>query len=87
MPEKILTISKALENPERRKIVLYLFTKQGITFHRLSKELGISLGNLYNHLIILSRVGLIKIDKINGKSFVYLNDKLLVNGNSSNLLL
>ena len=81
MPKKILSIREALENPERRMIILYLLDKPGASLSQLAKDLNMGLGNLYSHILILTRVGLVKSSRENRKIALYVNDELLVNGN------
>ncbi|OYT62074.1 MAG: hypothetical protein B6U69_02440 [Thermofilum sp. ex4484_15] len=79
MPRKILSVSEALRSPTRRRIMLYLFEKPGITLHQLAKELKMGMGNLYSHLLILDRVNLVFMVKGKGKVLVYPNESALVN--------
>lgn len=77
MPRKVLSISDALGNPERREIILYLMENPGISIKKLAKDLNISPGKISSHLLILSRVGLVSIQRYNGKLMLFLNEKLL----------
>jgi len=79
MPRKILSISEALESPIRRQIVLYLLENPGSSFNELSRRLNIGLGNLYGHILILSRVGLIRFEKNGYRASLYVNTSFLVN--------
>lgn len=77
LPRKILTISEALENPLRREILLQVISRPGISLHKISQELNIGAGNLYNHIAILSRVGLLRIEKRGRRILLFFNDHLL----------
>ncbi|RLE79644.1 MAG: hypothetical protein DRJ52_08030 [Thermoprotei archaeon] len=79
MPKKILYISEALMNPKRRLIVRYLMERPGTSLRSLAKELNIGVGALYNHLMILSRVGLINMSKERGRVLIHINEELLIN--------
>ncbi|RLE89994.1 MAG: hypothetical protein DRJ49_01320 [Thermoprotei archaeon] len=83
MPRKILSISEALASPIRRQIVLYLLENPGSSFNKLSRRLNIGLGNLYSHILILSRVGLIRFKKSGCRTFLYVNTNLLINNKNS----
>ncbi|RLI16231.1 hypothetical protein DRO49_04840 [Candidatus Bathyarchaeota archaeon] len=80
MPKKILSMSEALSNPTRREILLYVMENPGVSARRISRDLDISIGNLYNHLFILNRLGVLKIErKNNGRKFsIYLNQHILI---------
>ncbi|RLE77809.1 MAG: hypothetical protein DRJ56_01520 [Thermoprotei archaeon] len=79
MPRKILSVSEALANPVRREIVSYLIRFKALPTVELKKMLGINNSNLVNHLMILSRVGVIKVRKIHRRTYVSLNDEVLLN--------
>lgn len=78
MPRKILSVSEALANPIRREIVNYLIRFRALSTVELRRMLGINNSNLVNHLIILSRVGIIKIRKVRKRIYVSINDEVLL---------
>ena len=63
MPSKILSIADALNNPLRRRILLLLTERPGMSLRQLARELEVGTGNLAGHLLILERVGLIKEER------------------------
>jgi len=79
MPRKILSVSEALANPIRREIVSYLIRFHALSTVELKRMLGINNSNLVNHLIILSRVGIIKVKKVRRRIYVSINDEMLLN--------
>ena len=79
MPRKILSVSEALANPVRREIVNYLIRFRSLSTVELKRMLGINSSNLVNHLIILSRVGVIRIIKVKKRIYVSINDEVLLN--------
>jgi len=79
MPKKILSVTEALRNPRRRRIVSYLIEEFEVPLSRLAREMNMGAGALYNHLAILLRVGLINICRKRGRVFVRINEELLIN--------
>jgi len=82
MPRKILTVSEALNNPLRRRILLLLMDQPGLSARQLSRRLGISIGNLAGHLLILERVGLVKENRRGRRLEFYLNELMFISENS-----
>jgi len=79
MPRKILSVGEALANPVRREIVNYLIKFHALSTVELKRMLGINSSNLVNHLIILSRVGVVKVRKVRKRIYVWINDEMLLN--------
>lgn len=79
MPKKILSVAEALSNPLRRRILLLLMENPGISARRLARKLGIGMGNLAGHLLIMERVGLVKEVKNGRRLELYVNDLVMLN--------
>ena len=79
MPRKILTIGDALSNPIRRRIVLLLAENPGMSVRQLARAVGIGLGNLTGHILILERVGLVKEKKDGKRVMLFVNEEHFVN--------
>ncbi|QOJ79448.1 helix-turn-helix transcriptional regulator [Infirmifilum lucidum] len=79
MPDKVLTLREALEHPLRRRIVAHLLEKPGLSVRQLARELGISIGSLTGHLVILERVGLVVEVRHSRKLQLYVNSEVLAN--------
>lgn len=79
MPRKILSISEALANPIRRMIVTYLIKFRTLSIGELRGLLGITRSNLFNHVMILSRVGVVRMTKVKRRIYITINDEILVN--------
>lgn len=77
MPDKVLTLREALEHPLRREIVSCLIEKPGLSVRQLARELGVSIGSLTGHLVILERVGLVKEVRLSKKLQLYINEEML----------
>jgi len=77
VPRKILSISEALSNPMRRRILVLLWENPGVSLRQLAKRLGIGMGNLSGHLLILERVGLIKEVRKGRRLEIYLNTEVM----------
>ncbi len=73
MPSKVLTVGDALRNPVRRRIVRYLLENPGASIRELSRELGVSLGSVSGHIVILERVGLIREVKRGNRLELYVD--------------
>jgi len=78
MPSKILSIADALNNPLRRRILLLLTERPGMSLRQLARELEVGTGNLAGHLLILERVGLIKEEREGNRLRFYVNEKLIL---------
>ncbi len=78
MPSKVLSVGDALRNPVRRRIVSYLLEKPGASIRELSRELGVSLGSVSGHIVILERVGLIREVRKGNRLALYVNEAYLV---------
>ena len=73
MPSKVLTVGDALRNPVRRRIVRYLLENPGASIRELSRELGVSLGSVSGHIVMLERVGLIREVKRGNRLELYVD--------------
>jgi len=78
MPRKILTIGDALSNPIRRRIVVLLADNPGMTVRQLARAVGLGLGNLAGHILILERVGLVREVKTGRNVRLYVNEEVFV---------
>jgi len=77
MPDKVLSLREALEHPLRRKIVSRLLEKPGLSVRQLARDLGVSIGSLTGHLVILERVGLVVEVRNSRRLQLYVNDEML----------
>ncbi len=73
MPSKVLSVGDALRNPVRRRIVRYLLENPGASIRELSRELGVSLGSVSGHIVILERVGLVREVKRGNRLELYVD--------------
>lgn len=80
MPSKVLTLREALKNPLRRRIVTYLLDNPGASIRQLSRSLGVSIGSLSGHLVILERVGLIREVRNSKRVELFINHEVLLHG-------
>ncbi|MGB9708471.1 MAG: winged helix-turn-helix domain-containing protein [Infirmifilum sp.] len=78
MPDKVLTLREALSHPLRRAIVSCLIENPGLSVRQLARELGVSIGSLSGHLVILERVGLIREVRLSKKLQLYVNEEMLM---------
>jgi len=78
MPPKVLTIREALKHPLRRKIIAYLLENPGSSVRQLSRGLGISVGSLSGHLVILERVGLILEQRRSKRLELFVNSEVFL---------
>jgi len=78
VPEKILSIRKALSNPLRRRILVILMENPGMNIRQLARTLGIGVGSLAGHLLILQRLGLIREERNGNRLQLYVNEEYLV---------
>ncbi|MEZ0345692.1 MAG: helix-turn-helix domain-containing protein [Infirmifilum sp.] len=83
MPDKVLTLREALEHPLRREIVSFLIENPGLSVRQLARQLGISIGTLSGHLVILERVGLVREVRLAKKLQLYVNEELLIGKSTS----
>lgn len=77
MPDKVLTLREALSHPLRREIVSRLIEKPGMSVRQLSRELGVSIGVLTGHLVILERVGLVQELRLSRKVQLFVREDML----------
>ncbi|GEM_PF-458373 len=80
MPGKVLSVGDALRNPVRRRIIRYLLEKPGASIRQLSRDLGISLGSISGHIVILERVGLVREERTGNRLRLYVDEKYLLRG-------
>ncbi len=85
MPRKILTVSDALGNPVRRQIVLLLAENPGMTIRQLARTIGVGLGNLASHILILERVGLVREVRAGRRVRLYVNEDMFLRPRSTGL--
>jgi DNA-binding transcriptional ArsR family regulator len=78
MPPKVLTIREALKHPLRRRIVAYLLDNPGASVRQLTRGLGVSIGSLSGHLVILERVGLVIERRGSKRLELFVNPELLL---------
>ncbi|RLE86644.1 MAG: hypothetical protein DRJ96_07380 [Thermoprotei archaeon] len=75
MPEKILSIRGALSNPLRRRIIVMLLENPGMSVRQLARALGVGVGSLSGHLLILQRLGLVREERNGNRLQLYVNEK------------
>jgi len=78
VPSKILTVRDALSNPLRRRIVVAIMDNPGIGVRQLARLLGVGLGTLSGHLLILQRLGIIREERNGKRVSLYVNEKFLL---------
>lgn len=79
MPDKVLTLREALGHPLRRRIISHLLERPGLSVRQLARDLGISVGSLTGHLVILERVGLVVEVRRSKRLELYVNSAMLAN--------